>query len=327
MVNWYPLQFTPLFRRYIWGGRRLSTILNKPIGSEGDYAESWELVDRGHDQSIVTSGSLAGATLHELVADYGRELFGGDHIPTQFPLLLKFLDANTDLSVQVHPDDARGSLLVPPDLGKTEAWLILHADPGSKLYAGLRTGCTRKDFQTAVASGKTAECLHVCEPQAGECYFIPAGTVHALGAGLVVAEIQQASDTTYRLFDWNRTGPDGKPRALHIEQGLEAIDYGAGPVSPQRPIPTDRSHVRQLVQCDKFVLNEWRFSADEPLGGALIGGDDQCRILAVISGEVQLTGDSFASLRLRLGEVSLLPAQLGAISIQARSAVMLEMHL
>jgi len=322
MPSWYPLQFTPLFRRYLWGGRRLSTLLQKPIGVGDDYAESWEIVDRGPDQSVVRSGALAGRSLQQLVSDFGPQLFGRHAVPTRFPLLLKFLDANSDLSVQVHPNDAQGARLTPPDLGKTEAWWILSAEPGSRLYAGLRDGCTARDFHHAVAVGRTADCLHVCQPRAGECYFIPAGTVHALGAGLVVAEIQQASDTTYRLFDWNRTGPDGQPRTLHIEQGLAAIDFSAGPVATQVPSSTAQPQRKQLVHCDRFVLNRWDWS-----GPMIIGGDDQFRILAVLGGQVEFTGPGFTPITLRLGDVTLLPAELGALTAHGDQAVMMESHL
>ena len=179
--NLYPLRFEPLFRRYIWGGRRLGTVLNKPIGSGEDYAESWEIVDHGLDQSVVAFGELR-MPLGDLVADYGPALFGRHHPQRQFPLLFKFLDANQSLSVQVHPDDRQAAQLEPPDLGKTEAWVVVHADPGSVIYAGLRDGVDRETLQAAMAAGQTESCLHRFSTQTGDCVFIPAGTVHALGA-------------------------------------------------------------------------------------------------------------------------------------------------
>ena len=211
----YPLRFQPAFRRYIWGGRRLADVLSKLIGDQ-KAAESWEVVDHGDDQSVVQFGSFSGSSLHELVLAHGADLVGekvwqqinSDQLPAalrqRFPLLLKFLDANRDLSVQVHPDDQMGATLSPPDLGKTEAWYVLHADPGAKVYAGLKQGVTKEQFAAAIQAGDTESLLHAFEAKAGDCIFVEAGTMHAIGAGLLVAEIQQASNTTFRVFDWNR---------------------------------------------------------------------------------------------------------------------------
>ena len=253
----YPLRFEPIFRRYLWGGRRLGEVLHKPIGEGADYAESWEIVDHGADQSRVAAGPLAGTTLTELVLRHNRELFGRHVGLTQFPLLLKFLDARQALSVQVHPNDEQAARLVPPDRGKTEAWVVLATKPGSLIYAGLKRGFDRHAFERELSRGTAELCLHRFEPAPGDCVFLSSGTVHALGAGLLIAEIQQSSDTTYRLHDWNRVGPDGKPRPLHIEQALAVIDFNRGPVDPVAPQPTDRPNVERLVECDKFVLDRW----------------------------------------------------------------------
>ena len=215
----YPLQFTPIFRHYVWGGRKLGTLLGKQIGQGNDYAESWELVDRGDDQSRVADGPLVGTTLGDLRADRGQELFGRHHPQSRFPLLFKFLDCEKMLSVQVHPDDAQAAQLTPPDFGKTEAWVVLAAEPNSVIYAGLKRGFDRHALEREVHRGTCELCLHRLEPKPGDCLFLPAGAVHALGAGLVIAEIQQTSDATFRLFDWNRLGADGKPRPLHVESG------------------------------------------------------------------------------------------------------------
>ncbi|MCA9246653.1 MAG: class I mannose-6-phosphate isomerase, partial [Planctomycetales bacterium] len=242
----YPLRFEPLFRRYLWGGRRLGEVLGKPIG-DAPCAESWEVVDHREDQSVVREGALAGKTLGHLVAEHNDELFGRHAPLDQFPLLFKLLDAQKTLSVQVHPDDARAARLDPPDRGKTEAWVILDAEPGSVIYAGLKRGFDHAALQREVARGTTELCLHQLEAKPGDCVFIPAGTVHALGAGLLVAEIQQSSDTTYRLYDWNRVDADGNARELHIEAGLEAIDYDLGPSRFQTPQATGCDGVERLV--------------------------------------------------------------------------------
>ncbi len=314
----YPLRFQPLFRRYLWGGRRLETMLGKPLGEGDDYAECWELVDHGDDQSVVQNGPAAGRKLAELVAQQGDALFGKHAGQPQFPLLFKFLDCNRTLSVQVHPNDAQGAQLDPPDLGKTEAWVVLAADPGSKIYAGLKPGVTKQDLRQALESGTCDECLHTLEPVVGDCVFIEAGTVHALGAGLVIAEIQQASDTTFRLFDWNRVGADGKPRELHIEQSLEVTNFQRGPVTPQTPQPSGQPGRERLVDCDKFVLDRVRLTEPQ-----IVGGGERFHLLIVIEGSVQLGSERFAA-----GETCLLPAASGAVELQPRGkATVLDVFL
>lgn len=314
----YPLRFEPLFRRYLWGGRRLETMLGKPIGAGDDYAESWELVDHGEDQSVVTNGPLAGATLTQLVAEHNEDLFGEHSGQHQFPLLFKLLDCNRTLSVQVHPNDAQGAKLDPPDLGKTEAWVVLAAEPGSKIYAGLNPGVTREDLQKTLESGTCDQCLHTLEPSVGDCIFIEAGTVHALGEGLVIAEIQQASDTTFRLFDWNRVGADGQPRPLHIEQSLEVTNFQRGPVSPQQPQTSDDSSRERLVECDKFLLDRVTLTSPQSLGG-----NNRFRLLVVIDGELTV-GDE----KLKLGETCLIPATAGEVEVVPHeSAVLLDICL
>lgn len=298
----YPLRFQPLFRRYLWGGRRLGTLLGKPIGEGDDYAESWEIVDHGSDQSVVLAGEHAGQALHGLVDKHGRDLFGRHAPQSQFPLLFKFLDCQRDLSLQVHPNDAQAKAQTPPDLGKTEAWIILQAEPGSVVYAGLKEGCDRGVVETAIHSGTLAECLNQVEARAGDCLFIPAGVVHALGKGLLVAEIQQASDTTFRLFDWNRVDANGQPRPLHVEQGLAVTDFATGPVLPQFPRATDRPHVERLVSCDKFVLDRWRFDSPQSLAD-----DDRFHIVAVLEGAVQMKNDPLKQ-PLSAGQTVLIPA-------------------
>ncbi len=302
MSTLYPLRFQPLFKEYLWGGRRLGSVLGKPIGDGPTYAESWEAVDHGDDQSIVADGPLAGMSLHQVVTYHGQELFGRHAPQPVFPLLFKFLDAKRTLSVQVHPNDQQGAKLDPPDLGKTEAWVVLTAEPGSKIYAGLKPGVTRDDLAAAVGAGTSDQCLHSFEPDVGDCVFIKAGTVHALGEGLMIAEIQQASNTTFRLFDWNRVDKDGKARPLHIEQSLDVTDFERGPVEPQTPQSTGEAGIERLVECDKFLLT--RANRAEPY---VMNLGDRFHLLSVIDGEATLEW-SAGSLTLDTGQTVLLPA-------------------
>jgi mannose-6-phosphate isomerase len=322
MVPLYPLRFRLLVRRYLWGNRRLETHLGKPIGPGNDYAESWEVCDHGADQSVIEGGPLAGTTLGELVRQRGAELFGRHHPQPRFPLLVKFLDAALALSVQVHPNDHQAARQTPPDLGKTEAWVILAADPGSTIYAGLRRGVDRRQLADAIEQGTCEALLHSFQPKAGDCLFIPAGTVHALGAGLLVAEVQQSSDTTFRLYDWNRTGPDGKRRSLHVEQGLAATDFERGPIDPVQPQPTDRPWVSRLVGCNKFIMDRWEFDQPQPLGG-----DDRFHIVTVLHGAVRIEGDPQIA-PLCKGGTALLPASLGSLRlVPQQPTVLLDVYL
>lgn len=321
-MNLYPLKFEPTFRQYIWGGRRLGTKLNKPIGAAERYAESWEIVDHGDDQSVVANGSLAGATLGEISRDHAEELFGKSarnrESRTRFPLLFKFLDANRTLSVQVHPNDQQAALLDPPDLGKSEAWYVIDAEPGSKIYAGLKPGVDREHLVSACESGTVDDVLHSFQPEAGDCVNIPAGTVHAIGEGLLVAEIQQSSDTTYRLFDWNRVDANGDPRPLHVQEALEVVDFDAGPVSPVVPIHKPESFRWRLVTCDKFILD--RIAANSEVS---VGGDELFHIISAVRGDARVSCSQGPAISLPFGATMLIPASAGKVSVQPTGELVL----
>jgi mannose-6-phosphate isomerase len=330
----YPFRFQPLFRRYLWGGRRLESVLRKPIGFGDDYAESWEIADHGADQSVVLNGPRKGQTLNQLVKDLGPKLLGDawhtrihaadvpENLRGRFPLLFKFIDASLPLSVQVHPGDKMASQLSTPDWGKSEAWYVLFADENSKVYAGLHQNIPRPQLMRAVTGGSVESALHSFVPRTGDCIFIPAGTVHAIGGDLLIAEIQQASDTTFRLFDWNRVDSTGFPRELHVAQALEAIDFRRGPVQPVRPQAGENAHVQRLVACDKFVLSRWTLSRPQT-----VGGDHKMRILAVISGSMELAfGETQETLK--LGHCALIPAAAEACQLKPTNhAVFLEIKL
>jgi mannose-6-phosphate isomerase len=300
-----PLRFNPLLKRLRWGGRRLGTVLGKPIGAGHDYAESWELCDHGADQSVVADGPLVGWSLGRLVQERGAELLGRHAGIRQFPLLFKYLDASDRLSVQVHPNDEQARAHQPGELGKTEAWVILDAAPGSVVYAGLKCDVTRATLAAAIARGTVEDCLHRVPVAAGDCIFIPAGTVHAIGEGILLAEVQQSSDLTYRLFDWNRVGADGKPRPLHIDESLACIDFGRGPVSalvPRRLSHNGGDSVEELVRCPYFTL--LRHTASRPVA---LSFDDRCHALMLLEGSVRID-DREGGLVLERGATLLFPA-------------------
>ncbi len=318
----YPLRFQPLLRRYVWGGRKLQQLLGKSLPDGNDFAESWELVDHGPDQSVVAAGPLAGTTLHQLVTEQGAALLGRHAPQTDFPLLLKFLDAQRDLSLQVHPNDEQAARLPSPDRGKTEAWVVLDAEPGARIYAGWKQLVDGPQVQAALGAGQLVDLVHSFEPRSGDCVLVPAGTIHALGAGLVVAEIQQSSDTTFRLYDWGRVGLDGKPRTLHVAEGLAVLDMQCGPCRPVVPQPSRLSHVETLVECSKFVIDRWRFSTPRNLGG-----DNRCHLLVPLAGEVSVERDASAG-PLKLGQTALLPAAAGTVRLEPLGqVVLLDIHL
>ncbi|MDA7951386.1 MAG: class I mannose-6-phosphate isomerase [Pirellulaceae bacterium] len=296
-----PLHFTPLFQDYLWGGKRLYEQLSKEVPPPHQAAESWEIVDHAQGQSIVTTGEFTGQTLSELVQKYPAQLFGKGKNFASFPLLFKILDAQKALSLQVHPNDEQARRQSPPDLGKTEAWYVLDAKPDSKIYAGLKEGATPQSIRKAIDQGELEEHLHQFTPKIGDCIFIPAGTCHAIGAGLLIAEIQQASNTTFRLFDWNRRGPDGKPRPLHIDQGLAVLDFQKGPVNPQVPFFKQENRQR-LVECDKFIFDRLDLTVPYTLAN-----DEAFHLLYVAEGSLEISDDQ-RKRPLQKGETALLPA-------------------
>lgn len=306
-----PLFFPPILKRIRWGGRRLESLLGKPIGPETDYAESWEVVDHGADQSTMDAGEFAGWTLARFVKERNRELFGRHAGRTQFPLLVKFLDANDRLSLQVHPNDAQAKTFDPAENGKTEAWVILHAEPRSQLYAGLKQGIDRETLRQHLKTGQLEDCLHKFAVAAGDCVFIPAGTVHAIAEGIVLAEIQQSSDLTFRLHDWGRLGTGGRPRELHGEAGLSAIDFARGPVSPVIPRKLN-SNTEELVSCEYFTMR--RHQNQESFS---IQTDDRFHVLMMLKGAADLTaaGNHYP---MPLGQSVLIPADCLDVVISPR---------
>src|SRR5664280_1964357 len=220
----YPLTFKPIFKERVWGGRSLEKLYQKAWPPGARIGESWEISDRPGDVSMIANGPLAGKDLRWLMEHHERDLLGGAASQNgRFPLLIKILDAQDKLSLQVHPPPQKAA-----EWGgepKTEMWYIVRAAPAAELYVGLKRGVTRQEFEKRIRTGDVAGCFHRVPVKAGDAMFLPSGRVHAIGGGLVIFEIQQNSDTTYRVFDWNRVGLDGKPRELHIAQSLASIDF------------------------------------------------------------------------------------------------------
>jgi mannose-6-phosphate isomerase len=311
MVNvpLYPLRFEAIYKNTMWGGRRLEELLGRPLPGSDPVGEAWILSDQGAHPSRVANGPLRGQTLRKLLEQLPERLLGSHAAAAhRFPLLLKFLDARDTLSVQVHPDDRHTHLLPAGQRGKTEAWVVLHADPESRIYAGLKPGLGPNDLRRALREQTLSNCLDSFIPQPGDCFFLPAGTVHALGGGVVLFEVQQNSDVTFRLYDWDRVdAKTGQPRQLHIEQALACTDFGSALNGPVKPVVEDTSPVlrERLVRCAHFLL--WRVQGSQPF---VSGAAASCRILIGVEGQAELEhrGETYP---LKRGDVMLLPAEVG----------------
>jgi len=236
------VKFKPIFKERIWGSDRLKTLFSKDLPTDAKIGESWELADLPDDCSRITDGPWTGMTLRKVLDEHGQQFgFTAEQCRFPFGLLIKFLDANDVLSVQVHPD-ADACKLFPDARLKTECWYVLATEPGSVIYRGLKPGIDRKQVENAVKGGNLQDLMVVYPAKTGDFHYLPAGTIHALGAGVVVAEIQTPSDTTYRLYDWNRRDDQGRSRQLHIEQALASIHYTDKELDKKAPTPpTDQT--------------------------------------------------------------------------------------
>lgn len=290
-----PLAFEPLFMERVWGGRRLETLPGKRLPAHGRIGEAWEIVDREEAQSVVHRGPLRGKTLHELWTDARAEIFGEGAPDTErFPLLCKLLDAKERLSVQVHPPAAVARELHGEP--KTEMWFIVENYGEGDIFAGLKKGVTREQFEQALRAGTVQEIIHRVRVRAGDAIFIPSGRVHAIGAGNVIVEVQQNSDTTYRVFDWNRVGLDGRARELHIEESLRSIDF-----QDFEPGVALRGG-ELLVESDFFRVEKWTLDSQKGREACAPGG---FAIFTCLRGVVRCGGCEFQA-----GEFFLVPAAL-----------------
>ncbi len=321
----YPLTFTPMLRHYLWGGRNLERLYGRTL-PEGITAESWEISGHASAPTTVDAGPWQGRTLPELLGAFGERLVGrrgGAMLARgRFPLLIKLLDAHNDLSVQVHPTDAY-ALAHEDDLGKTEAWVILHAEPGAELIYGLAPGTTPASFAAALAANNLAPQLQRLPVTAGDAIFVPAGTVHAILAGVVAAEIQQNSDATYRVYDWGRKDNNGQARPLHISQALEVIDWRQIAPGKARPESLARAkgleHAR-LVQCPEFAIERVTLTPGGAFASACQG--DTFEIWGCVQGSAKIEWAG-APVALDAVRFCLLPADLGRFAVRAQAAATL----
>lgn len=318
-IQMYPLKFEPIYQYRIWGGRKLEHFLSKPLPENETIGEAWLLSDRKDFSNTVTDGILKNTTLTNLMKDYRYEIMGklGYHFE-KFPLLLKFLDCNEVLSVQVHPSDHQKEYIPHGDTGKTEAWIVLETDTNSRIYAGLKKGTTKESLVQSIQDKSVAEQLHSFAPNKGDAVFIQSGTVHTLG-GTVVFEVQENSDVTFRLYDWDRIdSKTGKPRDLQVDQALACIDFNQVEIGPVVPVEsTDIENAEILFDNNHFKL--WRIQSQSEFK---VGIQDEPTVLVCTEGSGIITFQG-VNYTITKGEVVLLPAIIGVLNFQPENKVTL----
>ncbi len=320
-MSWYPLTFEPVYKDYIWGGDRIATRYARITAPER-CAESWECSSRPEGTSVVREGPLAGKTLTELVRAEGCELLGAGG-GADFPLLVKIIDARQRLSVQVHPSESSAATVGGEP--KTEAWHILAAEPGSRLYCGFRQGVTREQVSQATTAKDPAEILSLLRAhpvKTGDAIFVPGGRVHAIGAGIMLLEVQQNSNTTFRLYDWNRTGNDGKPRPLHVNKALAAIDWAdRGSSVAKRPPPAKPGIFQLRISCRWFLMEEVRLAKKLEIDKEGAG----FHIIFAVNGGLAVAGGGIKT-AVPAGSTALMPAAMKRYSLQPDGVTGSETH-
>ena len=310
MTKPYPMKLSPVLKNALWGGKRLSTRWGKGVCGEA-VAETWELSVREAERNVITNGALCGQTVNEALQN-NPGFLGISQENARFPLLIKFIDAEQTLSVQVHPDDDYAAR-VEHDSGKNEMWYIVEADEGAEIVYGLKQGITPEDFRRAVTENRIREVLNFHPVHAGECYYIPAGLVHAIGGGILIAEIQQNSDLTYRVYDYDRIGADGKPRELHREKACDVSRPMSGEeILAKRYAGRRAGEEDSLAHSDYFCVRHRSSTAERSYRGTV---DQNCFVhLLCLSGEGLLCTDG-ETITLSRGESVFLPAGLGDYTV------------
>ena len=297
-----PLAFEPIFMERIWGGRRLEARFRKQLPKGTLIGESWEIVDRPEAQSLVRDRPMRGRTLHQLWMEDREEIFGDVPDTARFPLVAKLIDAREKLSLQVHPPSGVARALGGET--KDELWYVLDAVPDGQIYAGLRGGVTREQFEAALENSSVAELVHRISVKGGDAIFMPSGRLHTMGHGILVAEIQQNSDTTYRVFDWNRVGTDGEPRPLHVTEAMQSIDFTD--IEPDLIQPRGET----LVSDSVFVVEKWDLISEREAAPP-----GKFAILLCLDGEIDCAG-----LKFKPGDFFLVPAALQDRNLHPRDA-------
>ncbi len=279
-LNMKFIQFKPIYKERIWGGRRLEEGLRRKLPDARLYGESWEIVDRDEDQSIVANGQWQGLSLRELLNKEGSFIMGpGWKKDKRFPILVKWLDCRERLSLQVHPPKKVAATLGGES--KTENWYIAEGDAGANVFAGVRRGVTPEIFLKAVQKGDLEALLCEVKVEKGDSLFIPSGRLHAIGGGCLILEIQENSDTTYRVYDWGRLGPDGKPRAMHLKESMESIDFED--IEPSKKVPVEGTCI--LADCEEFRIRRVEIGSE----AIEIKGGEEPRIISVVEGELKIS--------------------------------------
>ena len=293
----YPLKFEPIYKQRIWGGQKLRQVFGKELPPGEKIGESWELADLPEDKSVIANGELAGQTLRSAIEQYPKEITADVNFPLPFPLLIKILDAEDVLSVQVHPDPATCRRMGKGE-PKTECWYIIAAEPGAVIYKGLKKGVMKEQFAEAIEKGTVAEMLVKVPVEQGQCHFLPAGTAHAIGPGLLIAEIQTPSDTTYRVFDWNRLDDAGRARELHIEQALESIHFD------QSGDDLFVTTIGLLADCEYFTIDK----GHQGKNCELLLAPGKMKTLIMLSGGGMILGTEGDIVEFSAGDCLLVPA-------------------
>jgi mannose-6-phosphate isomerase len=322
LLDLYPYLFDPIVKEKPWGGRHLKKLFGKPAPAGKRIGESWELADRGKDTTRIASGSLRGLSLRDLLVAWPREILGDEHAlrhSSRFPLLVKFLDCDERLSVQVHPPDEFAARHELGDPGKTEAWVVLRSEPGARVVRGVLPGTTAPEFREAALRGTVAPSLNEMEVETGDVIFLPPGTIHAAGGGMVLAEISQNSDLTYRIHDWGRKDTRGRARPLHLDKAVAVSDFHSLGVSKLDPIPLPGHGCKRrlLVKCEKFTLE----SIESPGHRVRVPQTpDRFAILIALQGRGEFVYGKGGKRRtsFKPGQTFLLPAHLGDCDIAAR---------
>lgn len=300
----YPIVFEPVLKDYMWGGNRISLLFDRPPQSER-CAESWEISDRPEGMSVVSNGHLRGQSIHSLVERFGARVVGSAAgSPDRFPFLIKIIDARQRLSVQVHPDDASAPLTGGE--AKTEMWYVLGCDENARIFAGLKPGIDKAAFTEAVKTNTVEQAMEVIPAMPGRLVYVPGGLLHAIGEGCIILEVQQNSNTTYRIHDWNRVDRDGKPRETHLEQAMKVIAWDRQQVNEQIPrqlASNDANRAVNILECPYFSINRYELNNEEKFAHS----GDTFSVLFVLTGRVIVEANGFAE-TLTMGTTCLIPA-------------------